>query len=474
MQATKRNLAGNQSGSALLLALVVTLVLASMAGAMMAVSGAFKQEAVVATDESRALYVAEAGLSEGIALVQAGAPGNFGSVGAPVPFGDGGYWGTVQDNGDDSMTVTAFSQVSGRSRGVEAVMVLDQLDIYDTALFAGNTGGDPLYDMEFGGKGVQADEINGNIYSGGNVVITGDAEINGTIKASGAVSGGEGTTGSVPIPDIPGMKYETNHDFNVAAMFAGASLKSHTGLGGTAWQMPESSPAHIFRKNPSDRTADTSKTPKHDYFLEDPYEAVNTAAGTTVAKSTHITLSGQDGNPGVNGSAKVYYIDGNLWIHNKNIFSFSMFNSKTDPVQVTFVVKGNIYFSDNILYQDGAEDGVAFISIKDDKVHDSGNIYFGDPTFGTLEHMDAFMYAENNFYDNNLSASGSATVTVNGNMTAGNQVSINRDVGTQHSKLTVNFDDRISTGAITLPGLPTANNEGAPWKIASWREVAAP
>ena len=151
-----------------------------------------------------------------------------------------------------------------------------------------------------------------------------------------------------------------------------------------------------------------------------------------------------------------------------------MFNSKAEAAAATFVVKGNIYFSDNIFYNNTEKDGIAFIAMKDSKVKDSGNIYFGDPTFGTLEHMDAFMYAENNFYDNNLSASGSATVTVNGNMTAGNQVLINRDYGTQHSKLTVNFDDRLLTGDLRLPGLPTATGGDALWVMRSWREVPVP
>ena len=104
----------------------------------------------------------------------------------------------------------------------------------------------------------------------------------------------------------------------------------------------------------------------------------------------------------------------------------------------------------------------------------SGNIYFGDPQFGTLEEMSAFMYAENDFLDNNLSASGSATVTVNGNMTAGNQVKINRDFGAQHSKLTVNFDKRLSAGDIVLPGLPRASGVGGSWVLAAWREIGMP
>jgi len=142
------------------------------------------------------------------------------------------------------------------------------------------------------------------------------------------------------------------------------------------------------------------------------------------------------------------------------------------PLRVTFVVKGNIYISDNIFYHDENQDGLALIAMKDSAVTDSGNIYFGDPSFGTLEYMDAFMYAENNFLDSNLSATGSARVTVHGNMTAGNQVKINRDFGSQHSKLTVNYDSRIWDGTLQLPGLPTASGSGSAWAVASWREVS--
>jgi len=158
----------------------------------------------------------------------------------------------------------------------------------------------------------------------------------------------------------------------------------------------------------------------------------------------------------------------------KAIFSFTLYTAAGEPARATFVVKGNIYISDNIMYQNPQQDGLALIAMKDPADPDSGNIYFGDPSFGTLERMDAFMFAENNFLDNNLSASGSATVTVNGNMTAGNQVKINRDYGTQHSKLTVNFDDRLATGSLQLPGLPGLNGGEQQWAMAVWHEIAAP
>jgi len=278
---------------------------------------------------------------------------------------------------------------------------------------------------------------------------------------------------SLPIPDLPAMHYEINHDFDVAGLFSGATYKS-SAYGGKAWQLPESNPAHIFRKNPSDRATETTSTRGDDYFLEDPYESISNGNSLTAANGTHISLSGLPGKPGVSGNDKVYYIDGNLWIHNKNINSFTLFTTGNDYLRATFVVRGNIYFSDNVMYQHDKNDGVAFIAMKSPGEADSGNIYFGDQTFGTLERMDAFMYAENNFYDSNLSASGSASVTVNGNMTAGNKVSISRDFGNQHSKLTVNFDDRLVSGKLHLPGIPNLSGAGPALTILSWRRISAP
>jgi hypothetical protein len=461
-------------GTVLLVSLIAVLVLAGLSASIVMFTGAVQRENRGEAQSTRALYVSEAGLALGIDSVRSGVIAGAGAAAAPVAFSGGGYWYTAVDNGDETVTVTSFARVDNESRATQALLTHDGEGIYTNALFAGNSSGDPLYDLQFGGLGVQADQVAGNIYSGGNVLIQGDASIDGRIRAQGEITGGSGNEGmQLPTPDIAGMNYASNHDYDVASLFGSATYKSNAGLGGSAWQVPEPNPAHIFRKNPSDRSSAVSSTSKDDYFLEDPYEPVNTSNVVSPAKGTHITLSGQDGNPGSSGSQKVYYIDGNLWIHNNNIYSFTLFNSGAEAIQVTFVVEGNIYISDNILYQGTHPDGLALIAVRDAGVADSGNIYFGDPSFGTLERMDSFMYAENNFLDNNLSASGSAAVTVNGNMTAGNQVRINRDWGAQHSKLTVNFDDRIATGAITLPGLPTSSGAGDEWTVASWREVPA-
>lgn len=467
---------GPEDGSALLVSLLSTVFLFGMAGALMAVGAANKKEQTQSTSRMRALYIAEAGLSQSVATAVMGDMPALAGAEAPTAFSSGQFWGTAVDNGDDTTTITVFGASDGTTRALEAVVQRTSDGIYSSALFAGNSSGNSAYDLTFGGSGSQADVVNGNVYSGGNVRVSGTAALNGEVRAAGTITGGAGGDAGVtqPIPDLAGMNYAVNNGVDVAQQFAtgGATYSSSSSYGGRAWKLPESNPAHIFRKNPNDRATNINSTTKDDYFLEDVYEPINTSGSIQPSGGSHITISGVGGEPGTSGNNLVYYIDGNLWIHNNNAFSFTLWNATDTPINVTFVVSGNIYISDNIFYDNVNQDGLAMIAMKDPAVPNSGNIYFGDPSFGTLEYMDAFMYAENNFYDNNLSASGSARVTVHGNMTAGNQVLINRDSGAQHSKLTVNFDSRVWDHTLTLPGLPSMSESDPVFTIASWREVS--
>ena len=469
-----------------MIAIVATFVLAGMAGAMLAVSASKKNQQTAGTGSMKAFYAAEAGLNDAIAALKSGQPPLL-STAPSNAFGGGEFSGSVVDNGDGTTTITSIGLFNSETRAVQAVLKKQETTIYDCALFAGNDSGDPNYALELGGKLGQADRVRGNVFSGGSVVLKDDAKIDGTAYATGAVSGtGASSTKtgvSQPIPDIPAMNYATNHDINVAAAFAGADATYQWNkLGGEAWQLPEANPAHIFRKNPSNRASETSLTSKDDYFLEDPYELINSSSNVQSTDGTKITLSGLGGEPGLSSNNKVFYIDGNLWIHNYKTMSMKFAHAEAGGLQVTFVVKGNIYFADNLFYDDDNKDGVAFIAMKDKAVSDSGNIYFGDPTYGTLREMHAFMYAENNFYDTNLNTDASSVVELVGNMTAGNQVLIQRDYTrrtrrgtiTTHTKLKIEFDERIANGDIVLPGIPGigAGGEGG-LTIVSWREIGS-
>ncbi len=465
---------GARRGSAMIVALIALVVLFGLAGAYLTLAAQVNDERDAAIDDLRALYVANSGVGHVVANLYADVTDDVGSHDQPIALQSGGFFADLVDNGDGTYTVTATGTVRRTSATVEAVVAPVSGGIYSNAVFAGNSDGDPNYTLDFGGVAGQADEITGDIYSGGNIELTGDATVDGTVRAYGAVTGTAGETNvSQPLPDLSALDYENTADVDVATLFQSATYKSDNS-GGYAWQLPESNPAHIFRKNASDRSWENGSTAKDDYYLEDPYEAVNSDAGMDGSNAFKITLAGTGSEPGSGGNQAVYFIDGNLWIHNMKTFSFKFYNNDVNGTQITFVVKGNIYISDNLFYTDSDKDGVAFIAMKDDDVEDSGNVYFGDPEFGTLEYMQAFLYAENNFYDNNLDSAGSADVTLDGNMTAGNQVLINRDFGDEHSKLTVNFDNRIAEGMLDLPGLPPFSGTSSGWTVASWRRVARP
>jgi len=126
--------------------------------------------------------------------------------------------------------------------------------------------------------------------------------------------------------------------------------------------------------------------------------------------------------------------------------------------RITIVAKGNIHISDEFWYNGGTEapqDMMALIALDDPDVENSGNIYFGDPQFGTGGDVHAMLYAENYFKDNNLNTAGQTHLSVFGNMTAGDHVLINRE-GANRTRLGVMMDNRIITGEDLPPGLPPA------------------
>lgn len=113
----------------------------------------------------------------------------------------------------------------------------------------------------------------------------------------------------------------------------------------------------------------------------------------------------------------------------------------------------------------------------------TGNVYYGDPNTGPLGLVNSYIYAQNNFDDYALNTiSGEVKpqpFVLNGNMSAGNEIRINRDFletdGTPfHAKMTVRYDPRLQSGAVSLPNLPnqvTGTTAGGV-SILSWRELA--
>lgn len=465
-------------GAASLLALVTVLGIAGMCTAVLAVDLRKRTEQRSFGERTQALYFADAGVNSAVAALAAGEVASLGSEQAPVTRAGGSYWGAVTNNGDETFTIRASGSAGLERVGVEAVVEAQSPDPTGWAVYAGNAANDPAYALKIGGTLLSTDHVEGNVYSGGNVQLFGGAAISGDTRAGGEIVGTDGLSNrALPPVDFASMDYATNHDYDVKALFAAASY----GLGagglamGSAWQVPATNAAHIFRKNPSDRALFTAFTPKDDYFLEDPHEAWGLAQVLGAPYDVSIPAA---------ANGKVYYIDGNLWSLNVPMVlptaKFRLKGGGAGGTQVTFVVKGNIYFSDNFTYNDSVRDGVAFVAIKDPLVADSGNVYFGGtvPQLGTCSSIDGYVFAEGSIRENNLVTTGIGPLlgplAVNGSLVAREKIEVYDELLVLHSQLTVDYDDRLSTGALDLPGIPGRSVEDVSFQIVSWRVVAAP
>ena len=469
----------SQRGTVLMVAMILVLLLAGLTMAYVAITGRQAASAYVSYKSDRALYLAEAGLADAMFDFENGGSGYLNPQSGMC---GGTYQTTAVPIGTTFVVITSNGAFVDTDRTVQIVAYDGTHPIFNHAIFAGDESDDPEYALGFGGVDDGAnqrwqDEVYGDVYSGEDIVVEDDAEMNGDLRAEGDIIGATGTRDTLPIPDIAGMDYPNNHDVNVNQEFDQFGYSIGVSGYGTGLAVPEENAAHVFHKNPSDRQTECGMTPGDDFFLEDVYEHCQ-------SYNTRISVA-------PTGNDQVYFVDGDLWIHNKNTYGFQL---KNPDSHITIVVQGSIHFADDFHYHNDVKSGVAFIAIKGPNDPDgeySGNIYIGDPVFGTVQEINAFLYAENNFIDENLDEGGSAEFCINGIMTAGNHVSINRDFagsgywtgaypnrrwvptseeGTYHSKMIVKLDDRIFTGQLLLPGLPRIDPGEGNWLILAWYE----
>ncbi len=283
-------------------------------------------------------------------------------------------------------------------------------------------------------------------------------DITGMPTATTGLFQAVGFDAPIHAPNLMGMHYDVaktetkptdaydnwGHDIDVAAQ----------PFNGDGEIMDANNPAHIFVKNPDDRTY-TPIEGKDDYFIEDPTDPTSSWGGS-------ISVPDPNGSGSLimrlldvraNGTNLLYYVDGNVYVHNPytHIYGF-----RTPGVFLTIVAKGNITFSDELQYNGGttnAQDMVCMIALKDPAEPNSGNIYMGDVQFGTGGDVHAMLYAENDFIDNNLGEEGQPYLSVFGNMTAGNQVKLDRS-GAIRTRLDITLDERIRYRIAVPPGLP--------------------
>jgi len=324
-------------------------------------------------------------------------------------------------------------------------------------------------------------------------------------------------------PDLASMNYDVSRT-DPAPAFASlgwghdveVTASDYSANGVTI--MDDDDPEHIFIRNPStsynqnkggvtvrargynpvyytDAGGHTVRV--DDYFLEDPtdnsYNNPDSGGeiGDAGSKTYPMYLDVKE-----NGNEKVYYVDGNLYIHSPVAYTMRF---KEPGTKITIIAKGNITISDEFYYNaeydedlryddinstivNNSQDALCLIAMNNPDVPgDSGNIYIGDAIYGTGGSIHAMMYAENDFVDNNISGGGQSFISIYGNMAAGGLLDIHRD-SWDWTRLDVSLDRRLSRGEIFVPGLPPApagtvfiGSDGTPeWEFAmgTWQSTS--
>ncbi len=454
-------------------------------------------------DSTKAFYAAEAGLAE---LSTKLYNKQFESI-ADTALGEVSYHVDFYYDEDPPYAIS-----TGRAGNVEKRIKVELSFLsppYERSIYAGNSDGekwmftlrgqgapqpdpDPNSSREFGGR----DIVNGNIFVDGDATLyeessvnpspmpnpysyngdvdsTGNTNILDSASVSGAVSEG---VAPLDHPSLAGMNYAVNNTHNVSEIFADA---------GVAWgYLPSDNELYdVMVKNPTNRSSECSTTAGDDYFLE-PASVSNNGATQKDAR-TPLSM----------GDNRIYYVDGDVWVHSPSTYGFLV------DGKVTIVATGDIHISDNIKYADSESLlGLVALGQYDDagQLISGGNIYFGDPRFGTLYTASALMFATDSFLYSTDSVTGNAAepetgFSVYGNLNALNQVSIERDwydpdgtgnarpayfdstVGTdgewvdletratltaaeigslRHYQMKITYDDRVRTQDTQPPGLP--------------------
>ncbi len=615
----KRNT--SERGSALLLVVVVTVILVGISGAYMSFSYINTRKTEKDVSAVQALFIAEGAASVYIhtlnwpmpALAAGATPPRPVAIDTPRKIAGGTYkvpaahlvefgYNGVNDDGasfngvaidDDYEKNFVKFQVEGTymgvTRKVEILLSRAAGGVFWNAVFAGNSSGE-AYTLGITGSGGVFDRIVGDMYSGGDVAITGTAQLvgesgSGNNKVTFAGGNSSDVTGPEyvrdnqdPLSILRNVSGQTTWEENAFALrndsdrrgsdgvaffdvaydltaAAGRGAASGTwGSNSTATQITNSSESsHIFRMNPTMDNSTTanrtlgyeySPSAKNDYYIEDP-----TASGyntRTMSNAINGDTSATAVNLSDNGNNAVYFIDGNMRVSAQAAKTYQFVKpSGMGDLKMIMVVKGNVSFTDNLVYPtwQSPNDALAIIAVKDpqypnvraadfsgattslltsasgmtvaawladynaratsarasgknitdidlstlagqeraaqeyNKSYGSGNVFFGDPGSGTVEHFESYMYAENNFYATNLNSStlsgGTQKVEIFGNMTAGNQVKIVRDTSTGYIPLNVTLDTLIKTSPDKAPpALPQTPGKGTgEWIIASWKQV---
>ena len=425
-----------QKGLVLPLVISLVVILTIVGFALLTLAEQEIIQTRIENDKTRAFYYAEAGIAKLSEKLERTYIGDLDET-FEAPIDQGNFSVDVDTN---SFPYYAISTgVSGVVQKKIRVKINYLAVPYENAIYSLNASsvqwalqlrgtGDPVLvgnKAEQGGR----DIINGNVFVDGDAFLYEQSSINpapapnrwglnGDIGATGGINvlGSASVSGARnPYTEEPQqielirMDYSHNNTFDVAQVFQSAGVGSGTLPSGDILR-------DVIIKNPSDRGKECGETPNDDYFFE-PQSAIG--GGDIRSARTPLHL----------GSNRVYYVDGDVWIHNISTRGFNV------DGKVTIAATGNIHVCNNIKYAD-ANDMLGLVALG--KYDNSGNrisggdIFFGDPRYGMVYTVSAMMFAANDFYYNSDAAfrrpaEPVSGFTVNGSFTALNRVVVERD-----------------------------------------------
>lgn len=124
-------------GTAIVPALVVVVIVATLSMIFLQLSLAKNKEQRTSVDAKRAFYMAEAGLSEGFMGLCLGKSGNVGSAELPAQFGGGLFWTSAVEHGGGRVTLTTTG-LCGAGRATLSISVERQGDMVSSLGFFGD------------------------------------------------------------------------------------------------------------------------------------------------------------------------------------------------------------------------------------------------------------------------------------------------------------------------------------------------
>jgi hypothetical protein len=487
----------SEKGVALVAAVVFTLVLTILGFSVLIVASNEIALTRSATDKAKAFYLAEAGLDVFKTRISVGNNENI----EETALGEGTYHVECYTDVNQPYVISTGT-VRGQVKRIR-VDVAFLAPPYECGIYAGGLAGLPwtlilrgignpisVSGGEYSGK----DMVNGNVFIDGDVSLHQQSSVNpaplpntfeleGDVNATGDVScydtstiSGDTIVDSEPQdpPDLIGMNYAEKNTHNVTQVFQNAGV--------THGYLPVGNPLrNVFAINPTNMVSECATTPGNDYFLT---PSTGFIGGSWNTAPTPLNI----------GDNRIYYIDGDFWVHSKSTFGFTLRG------KATIVSTGNIHLCDNTVYAD-TNSMLGLVALgqydEDGELVSGGNVYFGDPVYGTMYKFSGMMFAANDFLYNTdpitrVSGEPTSGFTITGNLAALNQVSIERDwytkvsgrsstrkparydpatgkwydsiTGTQltstqistikHYQMIVNYDERVRNRETQPPGLP--------------------